>query len=173
MPAPFFQFYPGDWLRNANLRRCTHAERGAWIDVMCLMHDSEAYGLLRWPLKEIAKAIGAPLPLLRGLADKGVLKGCDSGTCEPFTYTPRTGGKKGPAVVLVDGQFGPIWYSTRMLRDEHVRNARAGTPKPPIGTHISMANGSHQSSTFPANSKQHLSSREVITTISTREDGPW
>ena len=38
MKRPSFQFYPEDWLANANLRRCTHEEKGIWIDVMCLLH---------------------------------------------------------------------------------------------------------------------------------------
>ena len=33
MRRPSFQFYPADWLGNTNLRRCSHSEKGAWIDV--------------------------------------------------------------------------------------------------------------------------------------------
>jgi hypothetical protein len=33
---PAFQFYPGDWSSNPNLKRCTFAERGIWLEVMCL-----------------------------------------------------------------------------------------------------------------------------------------
>lgn len=122
---PSFQFYPGDWQRNANLRRCTHAERGAWVDIMCLMHDSETYGVLPWPLVEIANAINAPLKLVQALVDKGVMKGCDTGMCPAYEFIPKTGNKKNPPVTLLAPREGPIWYSSRMIKDEYVRNGRA------------------------------------------------
>ncbi|WP_083315585.1 HNH endonuclease [Achromobacter xylosoxidans] len=128
MKRPSFQFYPGDWTGNSNLRRCTHAEKGAWLDIMCLMHDQEEYGVLRWPMKEIAQAAGCPVALVKGLVAKGVLKGDDKVLDEPFVYTPRSGRKDGEPVTLVTPQDGPIWYSSRMVKDEYVRsNAGAST----------------------------------------------
>ena len=79
MKRPAFQFYPDDWTGNAKLKRCDHAAKGVWIDVLCLMHDSEEYGVLRWSLREIAQAIGCRVTLLRDLAEKKVLKGADTG----------------------------------------------------------------------------------------------
>lgn len=121
---PWFPFYPGDWLRNANLRRCSLAERGAWIEVMCLMHDADSYGVLRWPLREIAAAAAVPMKALSALADKGVIKGCDSGTCPAFTFTPKTNRRENEPVILLPEQEGPVWYSSRMLKDEHIRRLR-------------------------------------------------
>lgn len=122
MKRPSLQWYPADWRNNANLRRCSWAARGAWIEVIGLLHDSDEYGVLRWTLREIAQAIGAPVALLRELADKNVLKGCDAGTCEPYVYTPRSGRRNGAPVVLISAQPGPIWYGSRLVRDEYVRN---------------------------------------------------
>ena len=128
MKRPAFQFYPADWRNNAKLRRCSWAARGVWIELMGLMHDSDEYGLLRWPLKQIAQALGCPVKLLNELVDCGVLYGCAQGECEPFVYTPRSGRKNGEPVVLVPAQAGPVWYSPRMVRDEYVRaNAGAST----------------------------------------------
>lgn len=125
MSRPSFQFYPGDWRKNANLGRCSYAARGAWVDVLCVLHDSDdGYGIVRYPLRELANAAHAPLRLLRELADKRVLKGCDSGVCEPFVYVPRSGRRDGAPVVLVPELPGPIWYSSRMVRDEYVRAIR-------------------------------------------------
>ncbi|MGV3727749.1 hypothetical protein [Hydrogenophaga sp.] len=124
MKRPSFQFYPGDWQANSNLRRCTHAEKGVWLDVMCLMHDQPEYGILRWPLKEIAQAVGAKPADLRGLVSKGVLKGSDTQLDEPNVYTPRSGRRDGEPVTLIPTQPGPIWYSSRMVKDEHVRTIR-------------------------------------------------
>lgn len=124
MTRPSFQFYPGDWLKDTKLRRCSHAARGAWIDVLCVLHDSEEYGVARFPMAELANAAGAPIKLLKELADKGVLKGCDKGECAPLIYTPRSGRKAGPEVTLVPPTVGPIWYSSRMVKDEYVRTVR-------------------------------------------------
>lgn len=52
---PSFQFYPADWLANTNLRRCSEAARGIWIDVMCVLHGADEYGVIRWPLADLAR----------------------------------------------------------------------------------------------------------------------
>ncbi|MBZ8138848.1 hypothetical protein CLD22_02900 [Rubrivivax gelatinosus] len=147
MRRPSFQFYPADWIANSNLQRCTFAERGVWLAVMCLMHDQELYGVLRWPLKDIAQAVRCRAADLQALARKGVLKGSEDYLAEPYVYVPRSGRKDGPPVVLIEAQPGPIWYSSRMVKDEYVRTARGegsgngtalkaapkATPKPPFG----------------------------------------
>lgn len=149
MKRPAFQFYAADWRGNAKLRRCTHAERGIWIEVMCLMHDSEEYGVLRWPLKDIAQAVNCRMPELRSIVAKDVLKGSEE-QIDALIYTPRHAGKDGEPVILLPHQTGPIWYSSRMVRDEYVRTIRGEstrfgeqnappktapnkTPKPPMG----------------------------------------
>lgn len=88
------------------------------------MHDSDDYGILYRKLKEIAEAVGCPQSLVNELASKGVLKGCDTGKCEPFIYRPRHANREGDPVVLIEKQDGPIWYSSRMVRDEHIRQIR-------------------------------------------------
>lgn len=121
---PAFQFYPGEWMKNAKLRRCSPAARGVWMDVLCLFHDSEEeYGLLRWPLKDIANAVGASMTLVRELVAKGVLKGADK-DAEAYIYRPKHAGKLGEPVVLAVADGGPLWYSSRMVRDEWVRQRR-------------------------------------------------
>lgn len=149
---PSFQFYPADWRSNAKLRRCTFAERGAWIELMGLFHDSDEYGLLRWPLRDIARAMGCPLSLLESLRRKDVLKGGEVGeVCKAFLFRPRHGGKEGDPVTLIPEQEGPIWYSSRMVRDEYIRIVRAAkgehgdSPKGDIGTGLGTGLGVHQS----------------------------
>lgn len=124
MSRPSFQFYPGDWQKNANLRRCSPAARGVWVDILCLLHDSDSeYGVLRWPLKDVANAASAPMPLVKELVAKGVLKGADKGA-EAYVYRPKHAGKVGEPVVLVAPLDGPVWYSSRFVRDEYVRQRR-------------------------------------------------
>lgn len=163
MKRPSFQFYPGDWTGNSNLRRCTHAEKGVWVEVLCLMHDQAEYGVLRWPLKEIVEAVKCKPADLRALVSKGVLKGSDDALAEPYIYTPRSGRKDGEPVILLDTQPGPIWYSSRMVKDEHVRTIRGEStrfgeesgeaskrsPKPPFGDGSSSSSSSSSSSNTP------------------------
>jgi hypothetical protein len=114
-----------------------------WIELMGLMHDSDEYGVLRWPLKQIAQALGAPIKLLNELVTCGVLYGIEKGECEVMMYRPVSGRVQGTPVELIPAQAGPIWYSPRMVRDEYVRgkrgeNTRFGdnnnpSPKPPFG----------------------------------------
>lgn len=120
---PAFQFYPADWRNNANLRRCSEAARGAWIDVLCLMHDSDEYGVLRWPLADIAQAAGLPIKLLHELSRKGVLKGADSGA-DDYRWAPFHAGKQGDLVTLVAAGEGPCWYCSRFVKDEFIRHRR-------------------------------------------------
>lgn len=154
MKRPSFQFYPADWRNNAKLRRCSWAARGVWIELIGLMHDSDTYGLLRWPLKQIAQALGCPVKLLQELVDCGVLYGCEKGACAAMVYTPVSARRKGAPVELVPAQPGPVWYSPRMVRDEYVRaNAGASTrfkspshsPDTPSGHSPSRRHGEDQS----------------------------
>lgn len=145
MKRPSFQFYPADWRNNAKLRRCSDAARGAWMDVLCVLHDSDEYGICRWPLAELARAAGVTMKALRELVSKDVLKGADK-DCAPYVFKPRHAGKDGDPVVLVAESPDPCWYCTRFVRDEWVRLRRGsgtqftpsnqppkGAPKPPIG----------------------------------------
>lgn len=171
MKRPSFQFYPGDWQSNSNLKRCTRIEKSVWLDVLCLMHDQEEYGVLRWTLKDIAEAASCKVAELKALRDKGVLKGADKGeTCPAYVYVPRSGRKQGDPVILIPEQTGPIWFSSRFVKDEYVRTVRGegsrfsdspnnapkppngggtkASPKPPFGDGSSSSSSSSSSTSF-------------------------
>lgn len=85
---PSFQFYPGDWRKDPNLCRCTKAEKGVWIDLLCLMFECEDRGVLStggepWSDEDIAAAVGGDhsevLSCLRELLRKGVAHRNQSG----------------------------------------------------------------------------------------------
>ena len=125
MKRPSFQFYPADWRGNAKLRRCQRYLRDIWLDILCFMHDSDEYGVLRWELEEIANAVGCSTFDVQLLVDYKIMKGCGKDTMlqeykETFTQKDRT--KK--EVVLLPSQPGPIWYSSRFVRDEYLRQQR-------------------------------------------------
>lgn len=121
---PSFQFYPGDWRNNIKLRRCSPAALGAWINILCVLHDQEEYGVVRWPLAELARIANVPLKLARQLVAKGVLKGSDTGLTEPFVFQPYHAGVHGVGVTLIASCPQNIWFSSRMVVDEYRRKHR-------------------------------------------------
>jgi hypothetical protein len=168
---PSFQFYPADWRNNAKLRRCSEAARGAWMDVLCVLHDMDEYGICRWPLADLARSANINLKLVKELVDKDVLKGADK-DAEPYIFTPRHAGKDGEPVTLVENNGQPLWYCSRFVRDEYIRQRRGqstrfdeenqppkakpkSTPKPPIGDELGDGSTSTSSSTYKPNELTH------------------
>lgn len=141
--------------------------------MLCLLHDSDEYGVLRWPLADIARAAGVAIKLLKELIEKGVLKGGDKG-CDAYIFTPRHAGKDGEPVALIDKCESAIWYCSRFVRDEYIRNKRGTgtrfdtdnqpqnrTPKMPPKSPIGDGNGdgptsSSSSSSVSALEQPHL-----------------
>lgn len=158
MKRPAFQFYPADWRNNIKLRRCSDAAKGAWIELLCAFHDSEEYGVLRWKIAEISRVLGVKKSSISELILHGVLKGSD-GKTDAFTYTPRHAGRDGDTVTLIVENQGPCWYSSRMVRDEYIRNLKAekasekATPKGGIGGEYGGSTTSSSSSS--ASSTEH------------------
>lgn len=106
MKLPSFQFYPGDWMKDPNLRRCSRAARGMWVDMLCLMFECEDRGVLStggepWSDEDIAAAAGGDIS--EGLSCIAELL------------------RKG---VAHRNQSGAI-FSKRMVRDEQIRTERA------------------------------------------------
>jgi hypothetical protein len=106
MKRPAFQFYPGDWRKDVELRSCSIAARGLWIDLMCVMHDCDPYGHLvlngrPMTTPQIAGQIGLPMTQLSKLLDELLGNG-----------------------VARKNEEGVI-FSKRMVEDERVRTARA------------------------------------------------
>jgi hypothetical protein len=114
---PSFQFYPSDWLSDFALRRCSASARGAWIDMLCLMWNSEKRGQLILngvPIREneIAKMVGVKPKSVRELESYGVL---------------RKSRRRG------------IYFSRRMVRDERLRRNREVCGR--IGGKLSASKG--------------------------------
>ena len=58
----WFPFEPGAWLQDPELSRCSAAARGVWIDILCLMFQSDERGVLvscgdAWTVEETARAL--------------------------------------------------------------------------------------------------------------------
>lgn len=85
---PSFQFYPGDWMKDPDLRRCSKSARGVWIDMICLSFECEERGVFAsngepWPDSDIAAAVGGDctevLSAIAELLSKGVCSRNKSG----------------------------------------------------------------------------------------------
>jgi hypothetical protein len=87
------------------------------MDIMCVLHDSDEYGVVRWPLSELASAAGCPIELAQELAAKDVLKGADA-DAKPYHHVPYHAGKHGEPQLLAEAKGGPMWYCSRFLVDE-------------------------------------------------------
>ncbi len=72
---PAFQFYPGDWFKDPELSRVSPAARGVWMDMLCLMWESEDRGRLisggkPWTKEDIVKAVrGDPKGVLQNVTE--------------------------------------------------------------------------------------------------------
>jgi len=106
MKRPAFQFYPADWRKDPALSICSLAARGLWIEMMCIAHESEEYGVLvvagkPMTAQHIARSVGESVSvvnrLLAELEEAGVFSRDDRGCI----------------------------FSRRMRRDEHIRDVRA------------------------------------------------
>ena len=103
MKHPYLQFYTGDFLHDPGVRSVTLAARGLWMDMLCLMHQSNRRGYLEYPNGapitpvQLARLVGHGLDevaaLLQELDERGV-----------YSYTPEG-----------------VIYSRRMVRDEEKR----------------------------------------------------
>lgn len=79
---PSFQFYPGDWKRDAGVQSLSFEERGVWFEMMLLMFESAERGKLVFgsgtPMPEdaVARSLGLDrqryVQILRKLLDYGV-----------------------------------------------------------------------------------------------------
>lgn len=57
--APAFQFYVRDWLSDPQLRMCSFATKGMWIDVLCYMWEAPERGVIQGTEEELSRMLGA------------------------------------------------------------------------------------------------------------------
>lgn len=62
---PSFQFYPGDWMKDPDLRRCSLFARGLLADLLCICFESswrgrlcERDGVTPWSDNDILRSVG-------------------------------------------------------------------------------------------------------------------
>lgn len=83
MKLPAMQFYPGDWWRDLGVLSLSCEERGAWFQLLLLMHDSEKRGILlingKPPTDQmLSNVLALEISRVREVLDKIVSKGVAS-----------------------------------------------------------------------------------------------
>lgn len=93
---PAFQFYPGDWLKDPSLRAVSSGARGLWMDMLCLMWETQPRGYLQTPFgaplsdEQIARMTGnCSLEEVRGWLGELELLGVFSRTTQGVIYCRR------------------------------------------------------------------------------------
>ena len=124
---PSMQWYPGDWWRDLGVLSLNCEERGAWFQILMLMHDSEQRGYL---------VINRQKPsdeMLSNILNLEVAK------------VQQTLSKLLANGVASEQQNTGIIYNRRMLKDQNLREIR---------TKAGAAGGQQTSSKRLANAKQ-------------------
>ena len=106
MKLPAIQFYPGDWHKDQGVQALDLAQRGAWFELLLMMHDSDERGVLL--------VNGAPMPdavIARRL-------GLDNQTANQILTTLLTYGVASRRTT--DGAL----FCRRMVKDEKLRQVR-------------------------------------------------
>lgn len=91
---PSFMFYPGDWAKDPCLRRCSHAAKGVWIDMLCLMFEGQERGYLAtsgvaWSDDDIAQAVGGDKSIVLACINELTLKGVAKRDTRGAIYNSR------------------------------------------------------------------------------------
>jgi hypothetical protein len=156
MKLPAFQFYPGDWRKDPGIQSLTLEQRGAWLEIMCLMHEAKPRGYL--------VLNGKPFPedslgRLLGFREVDLLnQNQTTGISHLLTLLVERG------VASKDQETGAI-YCRRMVRDEEIRKTRAECGK--LGGNPLLVK---QNSTKSANGGQQKPTPSSSVSVSSSED---
>ena len=102
---PALQFYPGDWRKDPGVQSLDYFERGVWLEILLMMHESEERGVLLLN--------GKPMSIDRLSTLLGLV---NQKTTTVVNSLLETG-------VVSKREDGAL-FSRRMVRDEKVRSVR-------------------------------------------------
>ncbi|WP_210514943.1 hypothetical protein [Hymenobacter terricola] len=111
MKLPAIQFYPGDWHKDQGVQALDLAHRGAWFELLLMMHDSDERGVLL--------VNGVPMPdavIARRL-------GLDNQSANQILTTLLTYG------VASRRDADGALFCRRMVKDENLRQIRSEAGK--------------------------------------------
>ena len=111
MKLPAIQFYPGDWHKDQGVQALDLMQRGAWFELLLMMHDSDERGVLL--------VNGQPMPdavIARRL-------GLDNQSANQILTTLLTYG------VASRREADGALFCRRMVKDENLRQVRTAAGK--------------------------------------------
>lgn len=111
MKLPAIQFYPGDWHKDQGVQSLDLEHRGAWLELLLMMHDSDERGVL----------VVNGLPMSNEVIARRL--GLDNQKSNQILSTLLTYG-----VASRREEDGAI-YSRRMVKDENLRKIRVEAGK--------------------------------------------
>ena len=111
MKLPAIQFYPGDWHKDQGVQALDLMQRGAWFELLLMMHDSDERGVLL--------VNGQPMP------DSVIARrlGLDNQTTNQILTTLLTYG------VASRREADGALFCRRMVKDEKLRQVRTASGK--------------------------------------------
>ncbi|WP_019946917.1 hypothetical protein [Hymenobacter aerophilus] len=118
MKLPAIQFYPGDWHKDQGVQALDLAQRGAWFELLLMMHDSDERGVLL--------VNGQPMPdavIARRL-------GLDNQTANQILTTLLDYG------VASRRESDGALFCRRMVKDERLRRIRTEAGKKGGNPHL-------------------------------------
>jgi len=147
---PSFQFYPGDWLKDPQLRMTSMSSKGIWIDLICAMFEAKERGALAGTADQFCKLLG-----------------CSREEFDLFLSEARSLNFANVHEMSADCPQAIRIESRRMLRDEKQRQIwtkqkaqqRKGTPvagesgECPQDVHLDVHEMSHRSSSSSSSLK--------------------
>lgn len=163
MKLPAFQFYPGDWRKDPAVQSLDYTERGIWIELLCLMHESNTPGKLMiggvpYPEDRLARTLGL-IPEVMGkvistLITLGVAQRCTETGAVMSARMVRDReihqkraevGKLGGNPNLQKGKPNP-YYTRDKQKDNQVVNQKDNQKITPS---VSSSSSSSESNTLP------------------------
>jgi hypothetical protein len=143
-----FRFEPDLWLHNRNLRACSPAARGLWIDLLAIMHPG-GYLVLATGLPmsdaQVAAVVGSPVRQVSGwireLGDAGIFSVSEDGRLyssrmvkeAAFAARAKKDGEKGQAKKKLTARtVRPLDYDQQPVMDGPI------TVRHPIGSPLEL-----------------------------------
>jgi hypothetical protein len=138
---PAFLFYPGDWKKDPQLRKCSLAARGAWIELLLAMHENGRTGIVSGTVEELAQICGCNARAMRRALDElKRLKTADVRFCK--------------ADVRVVNRRMEREHKRREANKLYVQRSRKKG-------HVSISSDSSSSSSSSSSSKEDLVSKKL------------
>lgn len=144
MKLPAIQFYPGDWHKDQGVQALDLMQRGAWFELLLMMHDSDERGVLLINGKPMPEAV-----IARRL-------GLDNQTANQILTILLTYG------VASRREFDGALFCRRMVKDENLRQVRTEAGKK--GGNPALLNQTVNQTLTPSFSSSVTYSKEKVAT---------